>query len=33
VIDGDPLADIRVLNDRAAVRIVVKNGDLVVDRR
>jgi len=33
VVDGDPLADIRVLNDRAAVRIVVKNGDLVVDRR
>jgi len=33
VVDGDPLTDIRVLNDRAAVRIVVKNGDLVVDRR
>jgi len=30
VVDGDPLADIRVLNDRAAVRMVVKNGDLIV---
>jgi len=33
VVDGDPLADIGVLNNRAAVRIVVKNGDLVLDRR
>jgi imidazolonepropionase-like amidohydrolase len=32
VVEGDPLADIRVLNDRAAVRIVVKNGDVVVQR-
>jgi imidazolonepropionase-like amidohydrolase len=30
---GTTVADIRVLNDRLAVRIVVKNGDLVVDRR
>jgi imidazolonepropionase-like amidohydrolase len=33
VVDGDPLADIAVLNDRAAVRLVVKHGDLVLDRR
>jgi imidazolonepropionase-like amidohydrolase len=32
VVEGDPLADIRVLNDRAAVRIVVKNGELIVQR-
>ena len=30
VVDGDPLADIRVLNDRGAVRMVVKNGDPIV---
>jgi imidazolonepropionase-like amidohydrolase len=32
-VDGDPLADIGVLNNRAAVRLVVKQGDLVLDRR
>lgn len=32
-VDGDPLADIKVLNNRAAVRLVVKHGDLVLDRR
>jgi imidazolonepropionase-like amidohydrolase len=33
VVDGDPLADIGVLNNRAAVRLVVKHGELVLDRR
>jgi len=33
VVDGDPLADIKVLNDRAAVRVVIKDGDLVIGVR
>jgi len=33
VIDGDPLQDIRVLGEVERIKVVVKNGDIVVDRR
>ena len=29
---GDPLADISVLRDRSRIELVVKGGDVVVDR-
>ena len=32
VVDGDPLADVRVLQDRARIRLVVKDGAVHVDR-
>lgn len=32
-VDGDPLADIRVLQDREKIRLVMKSGDVFVDRR
>jgi imidazolonepropionase-like amidohydrolase len=32
-VDGDPLADITVLEDRERVALVIKGGDIVADRR
>jgi len=32
VIDGSPLEDIRILQNRDAIRMVIKNGDTIVDR-
>ncbi len=32
-VDGDPLADIRVLQDRGRIRLVMKEGRVYVDRR
>lgn len=32
VVDGDPLADIRILQDLACIKLVVKDGDIAVDR-
>jgi imidazolonepropionase-like amidohydrolase len=33
VVDGNPLADIRILQDQARIKIVFKEGDIVIDRR
>ncbi len=33
IVDGDPLADVRVLQDLARIRLVMKGGAVVVDRR
>lgn len=33
VIDGDPLKDIRVLQDKSKLELVIKEGEIVVDRR
>jgi imidazolonepropionase-like amidohydrolase len=32
-VDGDPLADIRILQERKRIQIVMKEGDIFVDRR
>jgi imidazolonepropionase-like amidohydrolase len=32
VVDGNPLEDIKVLQDKNKIRMVVKNGDIVVNR-
>ncbi|MCK4819213.1 amidohydrolase family protein, partial [bacterium] len=32
VIDGNPLEDIRILQNSNAIRMVIKNGDIVLDR-
>jgi imidazolonepropionase-like amidohydrolase len=33
VVDGDPLADVSILSDEAAILLVVKNGVVEIDRR
>jgi imidazolonepropionase-like amidohydrolase len=33
VVDGDPLADVRVLQDHARIKVVMKDGGIAVDRR
>jgi imidazolonepropionase-like amidohydrolase len=33
VVQGDPLADIRILQDQSKIRLVIKNGRPVADRR
>ncbi len=33
VVDGDPLADIKVLQDHARIELVLKGGEIAVDRR
>lgn len=33
IVDGDPLADIKVLEDKSRIEIVMKDGQIVVDRR
>lgn len=33
VVDGDPLRDIRVLQDMERIKMVLKGGRVVVDRR
>lgn len=33
LVDGDPLADVRVLQDAARVALVIKGGEIVVERR
>ena len=33
VIDGNPLEDIRLLQNSNAIRMVIKNGDIVIDRK
>ena len=33
VVDGDPLADVTILQDHAKIPVVVKGGDIVADRR
>ncbi len=32
VIDGNPLEDIRLLQNNNAIKMVIKNGDVVLDR-
>ena len=32
VINGNPLEDIKLLQNRDTIRMVIKNGDIVVDR-
>jgi len=32
VIDGNPLEDIKLLQDSNTIRMVIKNGDIVLDR-
>jgi imidazolonepropionase-like amidohydrolase len=32
-VDGDPLADIRILQERKRIQLVMKEGDIFVDRR
>jgi imidazolonepropionase-like amidohydrolase len=32
MIDGDPLKDIRILQDKSKIRRVMKGGQIVVDR-
>jgi imidazolonepropionase-like amidohydrolase len=32
-VDGDPLADIRILQERKRIQMVMKEGDIFVDRR
>jgi imidazolonepropionase-like amidohydrolase len=33
ILDGDPLADIKVLEDKGRIEVVMKGGQIVVDRR
>ena len=33
VVDGDPLKNIKILQDRKKIQMVIKDGDVVVDRR
>jgi imidazolonepropionase-like amidohydrolase len=33
VVDGDPLRDIRVLQDHGRIKVVMKDGRVEVDRR
>ncbi len=33
IVDGDPLADIKVLEDKERIEIVMKEGQIVIDRR
>jgi imidazolonepropionase-like amidohydrolase len=33
VVDGDPFADVTLLQDHAKIPVVVKGGDIVADRR
>jgi imidazolonepropionase-like amidohydrolase len=33
VVDGDPVADIRMLCDKSKIGLVIQNGRIVVDRR
>jgi imidazolonepropionase-like amidohydrolase len=33
VVDGDPLADIRILQDKDRIRLVILEGRIAVDRR
>jgi imidazolonepropionase-like amidohydrolase len=33
LVDGDPLADVRVLQERERIALVIKGGEVVVDRR
>lgn len=33
IVDGDPLADIKVLEDKDRIKVVMKEGQIVVDRR
>jgi imidazolonepropionase-like amidohydrolase len=32
-VDGDPLADIRILKERKRIQLVMKSGEIYVDRR